>query len=198
MTTASDDHGETVWLDPPLPAREVSRYVRRPVTALPLQHCFPPVTRADTRLLVLGSLPGAVSLAQQRYYAHPQNLFWRLMGTVIGRDLVSLDYERRLEALLDAGIGLWDTVAAATRKGSLDADIKLHAVSDLAELVEGLPELRAVAFNGSTAAKIGRRQLNGIKGIDLVDLPSSSPAYASLGFEKKLESWLRLRAYLRQ
>src|ERR1043166_1395751 len=90
-----------------------------------MHHCFPPVTRPDTRLLVLGSLPGALSLARQRYFAHPQNLFWRLIGAVIGRDLAALSYEERLEALLDAHVGLWDTVAAATRKGSLDADIRL-------------------------------------------------------------------------
>ncbi len=160
-----------------------------------MQHCFPPVTRPDTRLLVLGSLPGAVSLAKQQYYAHPRNQFWRLIGAVIGRDLVPLVYEARLEALLDAGIGLWDTVAAATRKGSLDADIRLHAASDLAALVETLPRLRAVAFNGGTSARIGRAQLGGIERVDLVDLPSSSPAY-TLPFERKLEAWLSLRAYL--
>jgi double-stranded uracil-DNA glycosylase len=160
-----------------------------------MQHCFPPVTRPDTRLLVLGSLPGAVSLAQQRYYAHPQNLFWRLTGAVTGRDLVALGYEARLEALLDAGIGLWDTVAAATRKGSLDADIRLHEASDVAALAATLPQLRAVAFNGGKSASIGRRQLAGT-GLALLDLPSSSPAYASLPFEKKREAWLALRAYL--
>ncbi len=163
-----------------------------------LQHCFPPVVRPDTRLLVLGSLPGAVSLARSQYYAHPQNQFWRLMGRVVDRDLVAHDYEGRLQALLDAGVGLWDTVAAATRKGSLDADIRLHAASDLAALAATLPELRAVAFNGGTSARIGRRQLAGVEGIDLVDLPSSSPAHASRGFEEKLEAWLKLRAYLRQ
>ena len=168
------------------------------MTSLPLQNCFPPVVRRDTRLLVLGSLPGAVSLAHRQYYAHPQNLFWRLMGRVIDRDLAALDYESRLQALLDAGVGLWDTVAAATRQGSLDADIRLHAASDLAALAETLPELRAVAFNGSTSARIGRQQLAGVDGIDLVDLPSSSPAHASRGFEEKLETWLNLRAYLRQ
>jgi len=161
-----------------------------------MHHCFPPVTRPDTRLLVLGSLPGAVSLAAQRYYAHPQNLFWRLMSPVIGRDLVPLAYEARLEALLDARVGLWDTVAAATRKGSLDADIRLHEASDLAGLVDRLPELRAVAFNGATSARIGRRQLAGVTGLALIDLPSSSPAYASLSFERKQEAWLALRAYL--
>lgn len=160
-----------------------------------MHRCFPPVTRPDTRLLVLGSLPGAVSLAEQRYYAHPQNLFWRLMGAVIGRDLVPLDYEARLEALLDAGVGLWDTVAAATRKGSLDADIRLHEASDLAALGATLPGLRAIAFNGGKSASIGRKQLAGSK-LALLDLPSSSPAYASLSFEKKCEAWLALRAYL--
>jgi len=161
-----------------------------------MHHCFAPVTRPDTRLLVLGSLPGAVSLAQARYYAHPQNQFWRLIGEAIGRDLAALDYEARLAVLLDAGIGLWDTVAAATRKGSLDADIRLHEASDLAALAATLPALKAVAFNGGTSARIGRRQLAGVPGLVLIDLPSSSPAYASLSFERKRAAWLVLRAYL--
>ncbi len=161
-----------------------------------MHHCFPPVIRPDTRLLVLGSLPGAVSLAQGRYYAHPQNQFWRLIGAAIECDLVPLAYEARLQALLDAGVGLWDTVAAATRNGSLDADIRLHLASDLAALAAALPELKAVAFNGGTSARIGRRQLQGVPGLALVDLPSSSPAYASLSFDRKREAWLGLRAYL--
>jgi hypoxanthine-DNA glycosylase len=161
-----------------------------------MQHCFAPVTRADTRLLVLGSLPGAISLAQGRYYAHPRNLFWRLIGEVIGHDLAALAYEARLAALQDAGAGLWDTVAAATRAGSLDAAIRLHEASDLAALAATLPELRAIAFNGATAAKIGRRQLAGAPGLALIDLPSSSPAYASLPYAKKREAWFVLRTYL--
>lgn len=160
-----------------------------------MHHCFAPVTRADTRLLILGSLPGPVSLAEQRYYAHPQNQFWRLTGGVIGRDLVTLAYEDRLAVLLKAGIGLWDTVAAATRKGSLDADIRLHEASDIAALAAALPELRAIAFNGGKSAGIGRKQLAG-SSLALIDLPSSSPAYAAMSFERKLEAWLKLRTYL--
>ena len=161
-----------------------------------MHHCFPPVTRPNTRLLVLGSLPGAISLAEQRYYAHPRNLFWRLMGDVIGRDLVPLAYEDRLAALLDAKVGLWDTVAAATREGSLDASIQLHEASDLAGFAATLPALRAIGFNGKTSAKIGRAQLGPAPGLALIDLPSSSPAHASLSFETKRDSWLRLAAYL--
>ena len=160
-----------------------------------MHHCFPPVTRADTSLLVLGSLPGRVSLDRQQYYAHPRNQFWRLIGAVIGRELAQFLYEDRLEALLDSRIGLWDTVAAATRDGSLDQNIRLHAMSELAELAATLPELRAVGFNGGTSARIGRRQLAGVETIALVDLPSSSPAY-TIPFERKLDSWLKLRDYL--
>ena len=160
-----------------------------------MHHCFPPVTRNDTRVLVLGSLPGAVSLARRRYYAHPHNQFWRLIGAVTGRDLAPLDYEQRLEALLDSGIGLWDTVAAATREGSLDQAIRLHAASDVAALAGTLPELRAIAFNGGTSARIGRRQLGAEPRWALVDLPSSSPAY-TLPFEAKLDRWLALRRFL--
>lgn len=160
-----------------------------------MQHCFPPVTRADTRLLICGSLPGAMSLAAGRYYANPRNHFWRLAGAVIGRDLVALAYEERLEALLDAGIGLWDTVAAATRAGSLDQAIRLHEASDLEGLAAGLPELRAVAFNGAKSASIGRRRLASRRDLALVDLPSSSPAF-TVPFEAKLERWSVLRTFL--
>lgn len=160
-----------------------------------MHQCFPPVTRPDTRLLVLGSLPGAVSLARQRYYAHPQNQFWRLIGAVTGRELVPLDYEARLAALLDAGVGLWDTVAKASREGSLDSNIRLHAASDLKALVATLPALRAIAFNGGTSARIGRRELAGVEDVALVDLPSSSPAY-TIPFADKLARWLALRDYL--
>jgi len=159
-----------------------------------MQHCFPPVTRPDTRLLLLGSLPGAMSLEAQRYYANRRNQFWRLAGAVIERDLELLAYEDRLEALLEAGIGLWDTVAAATREGSLDQAIRLREASDLEGLTSTLPALRAIGFNGGKSAAIGRRQLNRTD-LTLLDLPSSSPAF-TLAFEAKRERWLELRRFL--
>ena|SRR5438128_2429071 len=159
-----------------------------------VHHCLPRVVRDDTRLLLVGSLPGARSLAAARYYAHPRNQFWRLVGAVIGVDLASLAYEQRLEALLDRRVGLWDTVASAERSGSLDAAIRLHEATDLAGLATSLPALRAIGFNGGTAAKIGRRQI-GDTPLALVDLPSSSPAF-TLPFTDKLARWMVLRDQL--
>ena len=160
-----------------------------------LKRSFPPVVDPRARVLVVGSLPGEESLARAQYYAHPRNQFWRLIGAVVGRELVPLAYEERLRALLDARVGLWDTVASATRRGSLDAAIKGHAPNDLAGLVERLPELRAIAFNGGTSARIGAAQLAGGGDFERVPLPSSSPAF-TLAFERKLEAWLQLRRFL--
>lgn len=155
---------------------------------------FPPVVAPDARVLVLGSLPGEASLAARRYYAHPSNQFWRLAGAVIGRDIAALDYPARLLALQAAGIGLWDVVATARRQGSLDGALREIAGNPLAALAAGLPRLRAVAFNGAAAARIGRRLLAG-SAPALVDLPSSSAA-CTLPFAAKRERWLRLRDFL--
>lgn len=157
---------------------------------------FGPVVAPDTRVLILGSLPGERSLAERRYYAHPQNRFWQLVGTVIARDLSALDYDARLAALLAAKVGLWDVVGSARRSGSLDAAIREAQPNALADLVAGLPGLRAVGFNGATAARIGTALLAGT-GPALVALPSSSPAYAAMPAEDKARRWAALREYLR-
>jgi len=156
---------------------------------------FPPVVRQDTRLLILGSLPGERSLAEQRYYAHPRNLFWRLAGEAIGQDLETFAYEARLEALLAAGIGLWDTVASATRPGSLDTAIRDAEHNPLAQLVAILPELRAVAFNGAASAKIGTALLAQTN-LALLPLPSSSPANAAIPYADKRRLWAAIGEFL--
>ena len=150
---------------------------------------FAPVVSSGTRLLLLGSLPGEASLRADRYYAHPQNQFWRLVGAVIGReDLHRRDYPDRLALLGAAGVGLWDVVADAVRPGSLDGAIRDHRPNDLAALAASLPELRAIGFNGATAARIGRRMLAPCPVPAMIDLPSSSPAY-TLAYAEKLRRW---------
>ncbi|QCP48686.1 DNA-deoxyinosine glycosylase [Trinickia violacea] len=162
-----------------------------------LKRCFPPVVDRNTRVLVLGSLPGEVSLAQNQYYAHKQNRFWHLMGDVIGEPLPSMGYEARLQALLDHRVGLWDVIAKARREGSLDSRIRDHAANDLAALVAALPNLAAVVFNGGTAAKIGMQALADSRiSLDLIKLPSSSPAYAAVPYAEKLRAWEALRKWL--
>lgn len=160
-----------------------------------LKRAFDPVVDADTRLLILGSLPGDASLKAGQYYGHPQNGFWRLVGGVIGIDLVALPYPDRLQALKAAVVGLWDVIASAHRPGSLDTAIRDVEAADLNRLIETLPALRAIAFNGGTAARIGRRGLALREGLALIDLPSSSPAYTR-PLPEKAAVWSALATFL--
>lgn len=161
-----------------------------------LKRCLPPVTNSDIRLLILGSLPGERSLAQDQYYANPQNQFWRLISGVIEYDLVELDYHARLGALLENRIGLWDVIAEAKRKGSLDSDIKSYVQNELLNFIRGLPQLNAIAFNGGAAARIGLKQLKVCADrYHIIQLPSSSPAY-TLSYLQKLNSWQKLKEYV--
>lgn len=161
------------------------------------KRCFPPVVDANTRVLILGSLPGEASLAQAQYYAHKQNQFWRLVGDILGEDLVHMEYATRLQTLLVHNIGLWDVVAEAKREGSLDSNIRDHAGNDLIGLIKSLPQLTVIAFNGGTSERIGLKVLNKYDSGQhrIVRLPSSSPAY-TLAYPEKLRAWQALRTCL--
>lgn len=159
---------------------------------------FPPIARADARLLVLGSLPGAESLRRRQYYAQPRNHFWRIMGALYGAS-PELPYEERAALLVANGIALWDVCAAAFRAGSLDASIEPETieVNDFASFYAAHPRIARVCCNGTTAAELYRRRvLPGLPApwqqLAPVRLPSTSPAHAALSFEQKLERWREL------
>ncbi|MBA3834334.1 MAG: DNA-deoxyinosine glycosylase [Sphingomonas sp.] len=159
-----------------------------------IKHGLPPVARQDARLFILGSLPGDASLAAGSYYAHPRNAFWKLIGSVVGEDLQSLEYAQRLERLQSHRIGLWDVVASARRQGSLDQAIRGAGHNPLARYFAGFPDLEAIAFNGASAAASGRRLLAGLDNTVLIDLPSSSPANTHL-YAEKAKAWRSLVRY---
>jgi double-stranded uracil-DNA glycosylase len=159
--------------------------------------CFGLVATDNTRVLILGTLPGAVSLARGEYYANPSNQFWRLLEPLVGEDLVGKPYDSRLTALLAAGIGLWDVIASAKRPGSLDSAIRDYRANPLETVVVGLPALRALAFNGGKAFQIGRR-LGGHGDLTLLPLPSSSAAYCAMPFARKAEAWRELMRFLQR
>lgn len=155
---------------------------------------LPPIARPDARLLILGSLPGDASLRAERYYAHPRNHFWLLLERVLGEPLVDLAYDQRFQLLQLRRVALWDVVDKAQRRGSLDGQMRGVEVRDLVGFVESLPELQAVAFNGATAARHGRKAL-GATQLQRIDLPSSSPAL-TMPASAKAERWMALRPFL--
>ena len=147
------------------------------------------------RVLILGSLPGAMSLAMRQYYAQPQNAFWRIMADIAGagRDV---PYEERLERLRQARIALWDVCEAAERPGSLDSAIVLSSVTSnrFETFLMRQPEIRGICFNGNTAARLFERLAvpklaPAQRALPRTVLPSTSPAHAGMPFERKLQRW---------
>ena len=160
-----------------------------------VKYGLPPIALPSVRLFILGSLPGDASLAARQYYAHPTNQFWRLLGEVIGEELAQLEYRERLNRLESRRIGLWDVVASAARRGSLDQQIREAQHNRVEHLLHDFADLRAIAFNGSAAATIGRRLIGDPPaGIALIDLPSSSAANTQ-PFAEKAVKWRQLEEF---
>lgn len=152
---------------------------------------LPPVIGRGTRLVVLGSFPGAASLRAQQYYAHPRNQFWPIVGALLGiPDLPTMPYVKRLAAVRERGLGLWDVYAACVREGSLDSAIEAAEPNDLASLRQRAPGLQAVAHNGGESAR--HMRVTAALGLPVYRLPSTSPANASWSLERKLASWRKV------
>jgi len=154
---------------------------------------FDAISGKDARILILGSMPGTASLAAARYYAHPQNSFWRIMTSLLDLD-ESCPYESRLDALRSARIALWDVLRSCHREGSLDTRIltDTQVANDFATFFRGHRGITRVLFNGAKAEQCYRRHVlrHGIgAGLEYQRLPSTSPANASWPFARKLAAW---------
>ena len=152
---------------------------------------FPPIAAEDARILILGSLPGVASIEAVEYYAHPQNAFWRIMYELFAIDG---DYDSRCRQLIDNRIAVWDVLASSVRPGSMDADIQLASAkpNDFKKFFENHKDIESVCFNGKTAERLFRRLvMPEFAGFDaeLIGLPSTSPAYATMSVEHKVENW---------
>ena len=156
---------------------------------------FPPLAGPGVRVLILGTLPSRRSIAEGQYYGHPRNAFWPIMGKLLGAGR-ELPYTQRTERLVTAGVAVWDVLAASIRPGSMDADIDIASAraNDFAAFFRAHPHIRLVCFNGQTAESLFYRMV--VPGLETrfnalryETLPSTSPAYAAIGFEDKAQRW---------
>lgn len=157
---------------------------------------FAPIADASARVLILGSMPGEASLRAGQYYAHPQNNFWRMMAALIPLD-PGADYEHRMQALKSAGIAVWDVLHSCERAGSMDANIvkSSQQANDFVTFFSSHRKITHVFFNGGAAEQVYRKTVLPVLGaqhVEYLRLPSTSPAYAAISFERKLEAWRAL------
>jgi len=154
---------------------------------------FPPIETDSSRVLILGTMPGAESLRCREYYAFPQNAFWPIMAELL-RFETDLQYTDRCEKLREANIALWDVLKSCRRQGSLDSEIRNETPNDFVDFFKNHREIRTVFFNGGGAERLFNKHV--IKNLPeqctqltLNKLPSTSPANARLRFNEKLELW---------
>ena len=157
---------------------------------------FPPIARADARILLLGSMPGETSLRAGQYYAHPRNQFWSVLAPVTGAG-PEAPYAVRVARLPEHGLARWDVAARCHRPGSLDTAIDPASVvpNDVAGLLAACPRIGRICFNGTAAATLFRRHIlpaldpRRVAGLEVLRLPSTSPAMATLTLEQKRAAW---------
>lgn len=151
---------------------------------------FSAIEREDAKILILGSLPGKISIAEQQYYAHAQNAFWPIMNELFG---VEGDYARRCDQLVNQRIALWDVLARSVRPTSSDSDLRVGTSmpNDFEAFFCEHKQLNFIGFNGKKAEQLFRRfvKVRSENNIQTVGLPSTSPAYASMRFSDKLRVW---------
>ena len=149
---------------------------------------FPPIIDKESKILILGSIPGVKSLEMQQYYAHPQNKFWKIIFELFNEKFTT-DYDERIKILEKHHIALWDVIDTCERKGSLDSEIRNEEANKIEELLQNFPNIKAIFCNGQKSHKNLQKILGKKFRMPIIVLPSTSPAYAGLSYFDKLKSW---------
>lgn len=150
---------------------------------------FKPIIDSNSKVLILGSIPGVESLNKQQYYANKRNQFWKIIFSLY--ELCPYEtYEERIEFLKSKNIALWDVIGSCFREGSLDSNIKNEVPNDFTSLFKKYPDIKCVFFNGNKAYETFKKEIGFEKYgyITFHKLPSTSPAHA-VSFESKLNKW---------
>ena len=157
-----------------------------------------PLINQQVQTLILGSLPSQLSAKKQQYYGNPRNNFWSIMASLYPS--ISMDNEQKREQqLLKQGIGLWDVIASADRRGSSDSSIKQSSaqINEFNQLYQQYPNISFVLFNGKTAQQYYQKHVMPTlspqqKNLNYDLLPSSSPAHAQLSCQQKQVIWKKI------
>lgn len=153
-----------------------------------IKQSFQPIISKEPEILILGSLPGDLSLEMNQYYGHPRNRFWKILFTIY-HETYSEDYTERIKLIENHHLVLWDIAHSAIRKGSMDVDIKDVIPNKIDELLEKYPSVTQIIFNGKKSEQLFKKYFQPKSQIIYTSLPSSSPANAQFSLERLVEIW---------
>lgn len=157
---------------------------------------FEPSINNNSRILILGSMPGVKSLEEQQYYAHPQNRFWKVMSALCNEDLINCRYDMRLNILLNNSFALWDTIGFCERDRSLDSNIQNEEPNNIRDLLVRFPNIKTICLNGNKSYSAFKKYFSDIlinKQYKIYPLPSTSPANARYRLDDLLKEWRKVK-----
>lgn len=151
---------------------------------------FEALINKNTKILIIGTMPGIASLEALQYYAHPRNALWMIIAELFNNGKNFKDYQEKKDCLKKHGIGLWDSLQSCSRPGSLDSDIKNAIPNDFEAKLEEHPQIIKLLFNGAKSFEFFKKHHAQILSqINYEILPSTSPANATISYTQKLEKW---------
>lgn len=154
-----------------------------------IHHTFEPVYDEKSTILILGSLPSVKSREEGFYYGHPRNRFWKVIAAVADKQTEPpVTISDKKQFLLSNGIAIWDVIESCDIKGSSDSSIKNVKANDI-ECVLKNSNIKRIYANGKTAGNLYRKYIFPKLKIDIIDLPSTSPANAAYSLEKLISEW---------
>lgn len=151
---------------------------------------FLPVIDKNSKILILGSMPGVKSLDEKQYYAHPNNRFWKLIGLILNCfEMEKLDYDKKLKILLENEFALWDVIKSCERKGSLDSNIQKETKNDIEKLLKTY-NVKKIFLNGNKAYNAFKKYFPDILNeYKCYKLPSTSPANVKYKLDDLYKIW---------
>ncbi|MDR2147689.1 MAG: DNA-deoxyinosine glycosylase [Tannerella sp.] len=152
---------------------------------------FPPIANEDTKVLILGTMPGDTSLKLGEYYGYSGNKFWQIIATITNNNIPTT-YEAKKVLLLKSGIGIWDVANEAVREGSLDSNITSEEPNDIEDFIEQHKNLRIIGFNGKKAEELFGKYFDRKDNIKYISLPSSSSMNTSISFTDICKIWKKV------
>jgi len=152
-------------------------------------HTFPIYINNDSEILILGSFPSVKSREQNFYYGHPQNRFFKVLGSIFHED-VHNTVESKKTFLKKYHIALYDVIEECDIEGSADSTIKNVTPIDLKSILKKYPNIHSIGVNGKKASSLFKKHLERYcSGVKVYHLPSTSPANAKTSLQELIKEY---------
>lgn len=160
----------------------------KPLKLKPMLRSFKPFADSNSKILILGTMPGPMALEKKEYYGFTGNHFWKILFHLFNISK-PLSYSEKIALIKEKRIALWDVFKSCERAGALDSAIRHAEHNNIPGLLKKFPNIKYIFTDSKIAEKVYRKEFMPKIALPFANLPSPSPANAMISLEKKIKSW---------